>query len=81
MNSYVSNKLKRIQKRTAKKLYNNGSTIVLAPCKLNPEGLWYSGMPVNNKEIKTDFETICNRFYSYNCSNETGMYISFYERV
>ena len=64
----------RINKTTARKLYETGAVIYAVPCKLNPAGPWAElvALPVGN------FESECNSFVYYNCTSETGKYISFY---
>ncbi|MCQ2978073.1 MAG: hypothetical protein MJ232_08670 [archaeon] len=78
-----SRKYKRINKTAAKKLYDNGGEIYFIPCKLDPDnnfyclGIWESKF-LNGQYA--DFEKLCNYFTSYNCNNETGLYIAFYIR-
>lgn len=73
--------LKQIQKRTAKKLYEQGKNVFFIPCKLSPYNkVWNLGIWQNknlNGQYK-DFETLYNSYCYYNCTNETGTYIHFY---
>ena len=74
---------------TAKKLFDTGSLIRIVPNKINPNNIW--GLCVDIKKIDNvpiesiydinyynDFNRIINDFTYYNCSNETGLYCSFY---
>ena len=74
---------------TAKKLFEAGHKIRIVPNKINPNNMW--GLCVDIKKIDSvpieaiydinyynDFNRIVNDFRYYNCSNETGLYCSFY---
>lgn len=79
MHSYFSDTLERVSKRKAKKLYNMGFDVVCAPCKMRPEGSPFAmGYTANIARCNSDFIGFCNSFMNYNCSAETGRYISFY---
>lgn len=72
----------KVQKRTAKKLYNSGKTIYLVPCNVYPSetNMWIKPCDVNNaKEEMADFDSIVNGFEYFNCNDrQTGRYTSFY---
>lgn len=78
-------KAKRVQKRTAEKLYNAGKDVFFIPCKCNPENHWFSLGIWENKHLDgqyDSFEKLCNGFSFYNCNDsQTGKYISFYAEV
>lgn len=79
MHSYFSDTLERVSKRKAEKLYNMGFDVVCAPCKMRPEGSPFAmGYTANIARCNSDFIGFCNSFMYYNCSAETGRYISFY---
>lgn len=71
----------RINRKTARKLYNLGFHIVITPCKLNPANKWacYSWLAKCDAfGEKDDFEKLCNAFEFYNCNHECGYYAAFY---
>lgn len=73
--------IKQVQKRTAKKMFNNGETIYIQSSNFRPFGAWAQCMEFNNKEGRT-FDSIVNSFEYYNCINsETGLYATFYKRI
>lgn len=72
---------KRISKATAKKLFNSGNCIVVAPCKLRPFGPWHPECIIDGfmeDDPDRTFDKIINAFIWYNCNYETGYYPSFY---
>lgn len=81
MNKYNFDKLERISKVKAKKLYNAGFDVLFIPYKLNPEnnfynlGIWENIYLQGQQET---FEKLYNNFSYYNCTSETGLYIAFY---
>ena len=79
MYSYVSDTLERVSRRKAEKLYNMGFDVVCSPCKMRPVGSPFAmGYTANIARCDSDFIGFCNSFLYYNCSAETGRYISFY---
>ena len=72
--------MQRIDKKTARKAYNNGLTVVLCPVNLRPGPPWSPEMKANkNNMYGCDFEPVVNSFEFYNCINsETGKYTAFY---
>lgn len=99
MNNYIfkdsnGKQYKRIDKRQAKRLYDDEKTIVLCPCNLRPFGFYNPQIDINKMDYlkhgyKTpllydgtneyDFKTRVNSFEFYNCTNtETGKYTAFY---
>ena len=71
---------RRITKTKAKKLYEEGTTILLVPHKVLPENVWGIGSELIGYN-PLDFETVLNTFCWYNCQhNELGKYPAFYER-
>lgn len=67
----------KINKATARKLYNNGNNIIIVPCKMNPSSPWLNS-PTSNNNDNTDFDTLCNYITYYQCSSETGQRLAFY---
>lgn len=82
MIKYNFNGLKRVNKTTAKKLYNAGINILIVPCKVNPTtaGTWSLGYCLNKNNNNLDsFENAINNFIYYNCNyNELGKYPAYY---
>ena len=76
---------RRITKAMAKKLYNDGKTIVLCPCNLRPFTMWHVEFSINisdDGDVKNDFDMRVMHFVHYNCTcNETGRYTAFYTPV
>ena len=73
--------LKRINKRIARKAYNNGLYVLFIPCKCSPTNTWFNLGIWEHKQLDGQYETfdkLCNAFEWYNCNNETGRYITFY---
>lgn len=74
----------RINKTTARKLYNAGLDVVFCPCNLRPFNRYGFGldMRINKDDISNDgrtFDTVVNYFEYYNCRDtETGKYTAFY---
>lgn len=84
MNKYESSTMVRISKATAKKLYNAGFNIYLAPCKYRPENCVFTsavGCSIYTGEDGETFEKLCNAFAYYNCDSERGRYIAFYVKT
>lgn len=77
---------KRVNKTTARKLFNEGHTIGFIPCNANPHSAW---TPVvfrdkHDPDCGNDlnFDKFVNSFEYYNCQyNELGKYTNFYVEV
>lgn len=73
--------IKQVQKRTAKKLYEQGVTIYVQSSNFAPFGLWSSCYDFNKDRMVEGydtFESTINSFEYYNCDSERGNYASFY---
>ena len=71
----------RISKQKAKKLFEAGHTVVIAPCRLRlftTWGGWHLMNKANSVYPELEFTKIVNTFVYYNCNNELGTYPSFY---
>ena len=80
MNSIITAHYVRINKRTARRLYQTQpARLYFCPVNLNPESPW--GLlywPANNER---PFDSLLNEYEGYNCtSSETGRYAAFYVR-
>lgn len=73
---------KKIDKRNARKRWNNGESILLVPCKHNPNSNLYFvfGSLVNKSDADCDtFDSVVNQFEYYNCQyGELGRYAAYY---
>lgn len=73
---------KRITKRLAKILLGNGHTIAVCPNKLRPGLPFAPHVYLDLARIvqeNTTLEKILTNIKFYNCSYETGYYLSFYQ--
>ena len=69
--------MERINKRVARKLFNEGKTLWITACNMRPEcGLLMNAGTYENELV--DFDMFVNSFTYYNCNNETGRYPAFY---
>lgn len=73
---------KRISKQTARRVYNNGCTVVCCPVNLRPFSRWNPQIEFTKGTLCTDgctFDQIVSGFEYSNCiDNETGKYTAFY---
>ena len=74
---------RRINKRVAKRLFTEGVTVRVLPCKANPHSPWWHGgacwNPAYIKEnTSKDFDEMVSAFIYYNCNHEVGYYPAFY---
>lgn len=68
---------KRIDKRAARKLFNEKKPVLIIPHKCAPGGVWFTGIEMENDGSRT-FDEFCNEFIYYNCNSQTGKYPAFY---
>ena len=69
----------RIPKNQARRAYQNGLTVILCPCNLNPCSPWGLACPVNSAAGAYGFDEVVNGFEIYNCiDRETGRYAAYY---
>lgn len=72
----------RVDKKQARKAYNNGLTVRFCPCNLRPGSPFRLDMDMNRAQENcagVDFKKLLNAFEFYNCTNtETGRYTAFY---
>ena len=67
---------KKVDKRVARKLFDAGGVVYLAPCKATPWSYW-SGLISIYKE-SAGFDTVINEFEYYNCNTELGKRAAYY---
>ena len=74
-------KYSRVDKRIARKLYNEGKDVFLVPCNLRPDNSWGLGHPINKDNWNTvgTFDTMVAEYEWYNCRPDTGRYVAFYK--
>ena len=73
--------LKKIRKPTAKKVFEEGKSVYLLPCKMQLNNSWLQPVRIVKGLNCEDFDVAVNSFEYYNCTNETGKYTHFYEEV
>lgn len=74
---------KQVQKRTAKKIYEEGKDVYFIPCKMNSNSPCSLGM-IQNRDLwgqYRTFEQLCENYWVYNCNHETGLYPHFYIEI
>ena len=84
MIKYEHDGLTRINKTTARKLFNNGITLRVCMCKVNPTNEFYhlytdivrDGVLFANTK---DFNKFVDFFTAHNACYELGYYMSFYK--
>lgn len=69
--------MRRINKKEARRRFNQGEEITLLACKIWIDNPWIGGYRIDNKDER-DFDSIVNSFEYYNCTSETGYYASYY---
>lgn len=70
----------RVNKTKARRLYNNGISIYLIPCKISPNSIWFGTVELS-QAIESDFDKAVNAFKYYNCKYVTGYYPHYYIMV
>ena len=80
MINYTFDNLKRVSKKSARKLFDKGNTLLLVPCKIRPDNMFGIGVYVNANAdtFGDDFDKVVHYFEYYNCNSETGLYTSYY---
>lgn len=76
--------VKKINKRIARKLFNEGKEFWIVPRFQNPlrwGNLINFKSTANYYDNYTSFDALVNAFEYYNCNNERGTYSAFYVEV
>ena len=72
----------RIDKKQARRAYNNGLTVIFCPCNLRPGSPFLLDMDMNKTQENctgVNFDRLVNVFELFNCRDrETGKYTAFY---
>lgn len=80
---------KRVNKPTARKMYNHGSSILLLPCKVSDSAVdgshhWVKPVTINISDCKHDankFDRTVNDYEYYNCNAELGYYALYFVSI
>ena len=67
---------KRVNKRVARKLFDAGGVVYLAPCKANPCSDWVGLIDIRKESAA--FDTVINEFEYYKCNFEMGKRAAYY---
>lgn len=67
---------KKVDKRVARKLFDAGGVVYLAPCKANPCSPWFGLIDIRKESAA--FDTVINEFEYYNCNTEMGKRAAYY---
>lgn len=85
---FYSNDLKssvrRIDKREARRLYNNNVEVFFQSSNLRFDNVWQRPMPARKDGYSFSghtFDRVCDDYASYNCDAERGRQIHFYTRA
>lgn len=76
MIKYETKNFIRIDKRQARKIYENNGELYMVPHKINPENSW--GMLLGPVNTFYPFDSMVNSATYYNCDSERGRYLAFY---
>lgn len=72
----------RIDRKQARRAYNNGLTVIFCPCNLRPGSPFRLDMDMNKAQENcagASFNRLVNVFEMFNCRDrETGKYTAFY---
>lgn len=67
----------RVQRRTAKRLFEEGNEVFITPHKMRFSAQWNPPHSIMAGS-ESKFDDIVNSFIYYQCNTETGKYPSFY---
>ena len=70
--------MKRINKTTARKLYNEHKDFWITACNMRPECGILIDSASFERMTETPFDTMVNSSTYYNCDNERGRYPAYY---
>ena len=72
---------RRIDKRTARKVWLAGKPLVICAVNLAPFGGWTHGMTIDSRQYIAEgwsFDQLVGSFEGYNCNYEAGYYAAYY---
>ena len=70
--------MKKINKATARKLYNEGKEFWITACNMRPEYGILIGSLSFEQMAGVSFDAMVNSFSYYNCDSERGRYPAYY---
>lgn len=73
--------LRRVDKRIARKLYNEGKDVMFCPCNMRPDHTFGMGILENKDWLGNEgksFDEVSDWYTWYNCNSETGRYVAYY---
>lgn len=70
----------KITKALARKMYNEGSAVMIIPSRIRPTSILASWTTKPANDPDADFDKLCNAIHYYNCSPETGMGLTYYAK-
>lgn len=70
--------MKKINKSTARKLYNEGKEFWITACNMRPEAGILIGSTSFEQMAGVSFDAMVNSFSYYNCDSERGRYPAYY---
>ena len=70
--------MKKINKSTARKLYNEGKEFWITACNMRPEYGILIGSLSFEQMAGVSFDAMVDSFSYYNCDNERGRYPAYY---
>ena len=70
----------KITKALARKMYDEGSEVMVIPNRIRPNSMLASWTSKPADDPSADFEKLCNAVFYYNCSPETGMNLAYYAK-
>jgi hypothetical protein len=74
---------KKINIKTAEKMFNKGEKFLIIPNKTNPLNIWGIGLLTDtDQKEKGTFNQLVNNFNYYNCNDrQTGLKPAFYRLI
>jgi len=69
----------KITKGMARKLYNEGTEIMVIPNRIRVDSP-LAGWITKPEDNSVSFEQMCNAVHYYNCSPKTGMTLAYYAK-
>lgn len=70
--------LRKVDKRAARRAYNEGKDVLLLPCKVGLNSTIQPAKVSTYSSNGEDFDKVINSFEYYNCNNVLGKYTHFY---
>ena len=68
----------KIEKRVARKLFNQGVRIYLVPCDCDLNGMWVKPHSIDKHSTEASFDALVDIFEWYNCNSILGKHTAYY---